>query len=100
MRPTVYIGNIVHNATACITDMGLCKSANYNELENTKKCIYGMLPLRDKVIQNLVIFVWSIFRITSISWFRHDQLAIKICWGLGPRFRDGEVNKWSIWIQS
>ncbi|POG59974.1 hypothetical protein GLOIN_2v1788457 [Rhizophagus irregularis DAOM 181602=DAOM 197198] len=37
--------NIVHNATACITDMGLCKSANYNELENTKKCIYESLQI-------------------------------------------------------
>ena len=42
----LYIGNIVVNnsTTPLITDMGLCKPANYNELENAKKSVYGVLP--------------------------------------------------------
>ncbi|RIA91658.1 kinase-like domain-containing protein, partial [Glomus cerebriforme] len=43
----LHVGNILHrgifNAT-CISDMGLCKPANYNKVENTKNNIYGVLP--------------------------------------------------------
>ncbi|GES87631.1 kinase-like domain-containing protein [Rhizophagus clarus] len=41
----LHIGNILcfSNYTS-VTDMGLCKPANYNASENTKTCIYGVLP--------------------------------------------------------
>jgi len=41
----LHIGNILKlKENACITDMGLCKPADYNISENTKKSIYGVLP--------------------------------------------------------
>ena len=41
----LHIGNILSFPYACINDMGLCKPADYNKLENTNnKNIYGVLP--------------------------------------------------------
>ena len=41
----LHIGNIlVFPLSASITDMGLCKPADYNASENTKNSIYGNLP--------------------------------------------------------
>ncbi|RIA91655.1 kinase-like domain-containing protein [Glomus cerebriforme] len=40
----LHIGNILYSSFACITDMGLCKPADYNTIENTTKRVYGVLP--------------------------------------------------------
>ncbi|RIA91136.1 kinase-like domain-containing protein [Glomus cerebriforme] len=40
----LHIGNLLHNGYTHITDMGLCKPADYNSIENTKKSVYGVLP--------------------------------------------------------
>jgi serine/threonine protein kinase len=41
----LHIGNILYFSNyASITDMGLCKPADYNASENTKNSIYGVLP--------------------------------------------------------
>uniref|UniRef100_U9UFR7 Protein kinase domain-containing protein n=1 Tax=Rhizophagus irregularis (strain DAOM 181602 / DAOM 197198 / MUCL 43194) TaxID=747089 RepID=U9UFR7_RHIID len=41
----LHIGNILRlKSMTCITDMGLCKPADYNASENTKNKIYGILP--------------------------------------------------------
>ncbi len=39
----LHIGNIV-KISSLITDMGLCKPANYNTLKNMKNSVYGVLP--------------------------------------------------------
>ncbi|RIA85136.1 kinase-like domain-containing protein, partial [Glomus cerebriforme] len=39
----LHIGNILHDGYIYITDMGLCKPADYNASENTKN-VYGILP--------------------------------------------------------
>ncbi|RIA80727.1 kinase-like domain-containing protein, partial [Glomus cerebriforme] len=94
-------GNIlrVRNNT-CITDMGLCKPADYNALENTKKSVYGVLPyIAPEVLrgQNYTkaadIFSFGIIIYEVISGLPpyhdvgHDEnLTMKICQGLRPRF--------------
>src|SRR5215469_370451 len=42
----LHIGNILHESilSIYITDMGLCKPADYRKSENTKNSIYGNLP--------------------------------------------------------
>ena len=41
----LHIGNILMSYGTYITDMGLCRPADYNELENTNNNkIYGVLP--------------------------------------------------------
>ncbi|EXX72083.1 Ypk2p [Rhizophagus irregularis DAOM 197198w] len=41
----LHIGNILRfKDLTCITDMGLCKPADYNPSENTKNSTYGILP--------------------------------------------------------
>src|SRR4051812_43833831 len=41
----LHIGNVLKfSYYSRITDMGLCKPADYNASENTKKSIYGVLP--------------------------------------------------------
>ncbi|RIA81093.1 kinase-like domain-containing protein [Glomus cerebriforme] len=61
----LHIGNILKSDyTICITDMGLCKPADYNATENTKNIISGLPPYHD---------------------VSHNQnLALKICQGLRP----------------
>ena len=79
--------------------MGLCKPADYNN-KNTKKSIYGVLPYVAPEIlrgQNYTkasdIYSFGIIMYEVISGLppyydvRHDEnLAIKICQGLRPRF--------------
>ncbi|RIA91644.1 kinase-like domain-containing protein, partial [Glomus cerebriforme] len=97
----LHIGNILQlGFRSCITDMGLCKPANYNTLENTTKRVYSILPyIASEVLrgQNYTkasdIYSFSIIMYEVISGLPpyHDvshgeNLAIKICQGLRPRF--------------
>ncbi|CAB4439868.1 unnamed protein product [Rhizophagus irregularis] len=94
----LHIGNILKlKYHVVITDMGLCKPANYDASENS---IYGNLPyiapeiLRGKNYTKAAdIYSFGIIMYEVISGLRpydnisHDEnLAIKICKGLRPRF--------------
>ncbi|RIA81418.1 kinase-like domain-containing protein [Glomus cerebriforme] len=79
----LHIGNILHThgififGNAYITDMGLCKPADYIATENTKIVIYVMALIMYKVFSGLPPY-------HDVS---HNQdLAVKICQGLRPRF--------------
>ncbi|RGB42320.1 kinase-like domain-containing protein, partial [Rhizophagus diaphanus] len=97
----LHIGNILKfEYKTAITDMGLCKPANYNESENAKNNIYGVLPyIAPEILrgQNHTkasdIYSFGIIMYEVISGLppyhnlKHDNnLAIKICKGLRPRF--------------
>ncbi|GBB84956.1 hypothetical protein RclHR1_11540006 [Rhizophagus clarus] len=96
----LHIGNLLHRRNIFITDMGLCKPANYNASENTKNCIYGVLPyIAPEILrgQNYTkasdIYSFGIIMYEIISGLppyydvSHDKiLAIKICQGLRPKF--------------
>ncbi|GBC01604.1 hypothetical protein RclHR1_04260004 [Rhizophagus clarus] len=97
----LHIGNILYfsNYTS-VTDMGLCKPANYNASENAKPCIYGVLPYVAPEIlrgQNYTkaadIYSFGVIMYEVISGLppyhdlcHNEYLAIKICQGLRPRF--------------
>jgi serine/threonine protein kinase len=97
----LHIGNILRlkNLT-CITDMGLCKPADYNASENIKNKIYGVLPyiapeiLRGQSYTKAAdVYSFGIIMYEVISGLSpyhnvsHDNnLAIRICKGLRPRF--------------
>ncbi|RGB35482.1 kinase-like domain-containing protein [Rhizophagus diaphanus] len=97
----LHIGNILKlKYRITITDMGLCKPANYIALENAKNNIYGVLPyIAPEILrgQNYTkaadIYSFGIIMYEVISGLppyhdiSHDEnLAIKICRGLRPRF--------------
>jgi serine/threonine protein kinase len=97
----LHIGNILRfKSITCITDMGLCRPADYNASENTKNKIYGILPyiapeiLRGQDYTKAAdIYSFGVIMYEVISglppYFNvsHDNnLAIKICLGLRPRF--------------
>jgi serine/threonine protein kinase len=97
----LHIGNILKNYDIIlITDMGLCKPADCNSLENTKNNIYGVLPyIAPEILQGQSytkaadIYSFGIIMYVVISGLPpyhnliHDNyLAIKICQGLRPRF--------------
>ncbi|POG61737.1 kinase-like domain-containing protein [Rhizophagus irregularis DAOM 181602=DAOM 197198] len=83
-----------------IADMGLCKPADYNPSEGAKNNIYGVLPyIAPEILrgQNYTkasdIYSYGIIMYEIISGLPpyhdigHDEnLAIKICKGLRPRF--------------
>jgi len=100
MHRDLHIGNILKlKYKTFITDMGLCKPAD-STLENTKSKIYGVLPyIAPEVLrgQNYTkasdIYSFGIIMYEVISGLppyhdiSHDNnLAIKICQGLRPRF--------------
>ncbi|RIA94150.1 kinase-like domain-containing protein [Glomus cerebriforme] len=100
----LHIGNILHAGkiikNACITDMGLCKPADYISTENAKNSTYGVLPyiapeiLRGQDytkaadIYSFGIIMYEVFSgLPPYYDVSHDEnLAIKICQGLRPRF--------------
>jgi serine/threonine protein kinase len=97
----LHIGNILKRKfNIAITDMGLCKPANYITTKNAKNYIYGVLPYVAPEIlrgQNYTraadIYSFGIVMYEVISGLppyyhlSHDKnLAIKICHGLRPRF--------------
>ncbi|GBC08441.1 hypothetical protein RclHR1_08110001 [Rhizophagus clarus] len=95
-------GNVLMQSFHCaaITDMGLCKPANYNSSENTKDNIYGVLPYmapeilrgqhytKDADIYSFGIIMYEVISgLPPYHDLSHDNnLAIKICQGLRPRF--------------
>ncbi|GES87610.1 kinase-like domain-containing protein [Rhizophagus clarus] len=97
----LHIGNVLKFPYySSITDMGLCKPADYNASENTKNSIYGVLPyIAPEVLrgQNYTkaadIYSFGIIMYEVISELppyydvSHDNnLALWICLGLRPRF--------------
>ena len=97
----LHIGNVlISTTTAVITDMGLCKPADYKASESAKNKIYGVLPyIAPEILrgQNYTkasdIYSFGIIMYEIISELppyhdvSHDEnLAIKICQGLRPRF--------------
>ena len=99
----LHIGNILsfsHNTR--ITDMGLCKPADYNKLENTNNNnnVYGVLPyiapeiLRGRNytkaadVYSFGIIMYEVFSgLPPYHDVSHDKnLAMKICLGFRPRF--------------
>ncbi len=97
----VHVGNVVIlSKLPCITDMGLCKPANYKEIKDTKNKIYGVLSYvapeilrKQPYTQTSDIYSFGIIMYEVISELppyhdkEHDvNLAINICQGLRPRF--------------
>ncbi|EXX53679.1 Ypk2p [Rhizophagus irregularis DAOM 197198w] len=102
----LHIGNILSfKSEVTVTDMGLCKPADYNVSENPKNSIYGVLPyIAPEVLrgQNYTkaadIYSFGIIMYEVISGLppyhdvSHDKnLAIKICQGLRSRFSNIKV---------
>ncbi|RGB39882.1 kinase-like domain-containing protein [Rhizophagus diaphanus] len=99
----LHIGNLLRlkNIT-CITDMGLCKPADYDVSEYTKNSIYGVLSymapeiLRGQSYTKAAdIYSFGMIMYEVISGLppyhnmSHDNnLAIKICQGFRPRFNN------------
>ncbi|GES73279.1 kinase-like domain-containing protein [Rhizophagus clarus] len=98
----LHIGNIVCNSLPCITDMGLCKPANYHELNNKeKKGPYGVESyLAPEILRgenytqasdiySLGIIIYEVISelppYYNIST-RDRILAVEICEGLRPEF--------------
>jgi serine/threonine protein kinase len=97
----LHIGNVLKFPYySSITDIGLCKPADYNASENTKNSIYGVLPyIAPEILrgQNYTkaadIYSFGIIMYEVISGLppyynvSHDNnLAINICHGLRPSF--------------
>ncbi|CAB4439867.1 unnamed protein product [Rhizophagus irregularis] len=95
----LHIGNILsYKNLAYITDMGLCKPADYKE--NTKNEVFGVLPyIAPEVLRGQDytkgsdIYSFGIIMYEMVSGLppyhdlSHDKsLAIKICLGFRPRF--------------
>ena len=101
----LHIGNILSFSNtfigASITDMGLCRPADYNKLENTNNNnVYGVLPyiapeiLRGQNytkaadVYSFGIIMYEVFSgLPPYHDVSHDEnLATKICLGFRPRF--------------
>jgi serine/threonine protein kinase len=95
-----HIGNILVSNYIKITDMGLCKPADFDTSENIINSTYGVLPyiapeiLRGQSYTKAAdIYSFGIIMYEVISGLppyhdvSHDEnLAIRICQGLRPRF--------------
>jgi serine/threonine protein kinase len=97
----LHIGNLLRRKNlTCITDLGLCKPADYNASKNIKNSVYGVLPyIAPEIVrgQNYTkaadIYSFGIIMYEVISGLppyydvSHDiNLAKKICEGHRPRF--------------
>ncbi|GBB88338.1 hypothetical protein RclHR1_01490019 [Rhizophagus clarus] len=97
----LHIGNIINfRGHFCITDLGLCKPANFYELESMEDVKYGVLSymapelLRGQDYTKASdIYSFGIIMYVVISGllpyynFAHDEfLALNICEGLRPEF--------------
>ncbi|RGB42348.1 hypothetical protein C1646_810080 [Rhizophagus diaphanus] len=97
----LHIGNILHSGCLYITDMGLCKPADYNPLESANNNIYGVLPYvapeilrkQNDYTKASDIYSFGIIMYELISGLppyydisHNEYLAIKICNGIRPRF--------------
>ncbi|RIA78713.1 kinase-like domain-containing protein, partial [Glomus cerebriforme] len=98
----LHIGNVLKfSLQTSITDMGLCKPANYIVSESTKeRNMYGVLPyIAPEILRGYNytkaadIYSFGIIMYEVISGLppyhnmRHDEnLAIKICEGFRPKF--------------
>ncbi|GES87494.1 kinase-like domain-containing protein [Rhizophagus clarus] len=96
----LHSGNVLVLSYAKITDLGLCKPADYTASENTKNNVYGILPyvapeiLRGQSytkasdVYSIGILMYEI--ISGLPPYHdknhNEDLAIKICKGLRPRF--------------
>ncbi|GES87491.1 kinase-like domain-containing protein [Rhizophagus clarus] len=96
----LHSGNVLVLSYAKITDLGLCKPANYTISDNTKNNVYGILSyvapeiLRGQSytkasdIYSLGIIMYEI--ISGLPPYHdkshNENLAIKICKGLRPSF--------------
>ncbi|GES73337.1 kinase-like domain-containing protein [Rhizophagus clarus] len=104
----LHIGNILCKSDKSylyIADMGLCKPVNYNTSKNTKNYIYGVLPyVAPEILKgqnytkaaDIYSFGIIMYEVTSGLPPYHeishdDNLAIKICQGLRPRFNNIKV---------
>ncbi|EXX78444.1 polo kinase CDC5 [Rhizophagus irregularis DAOM 197198w] len=95
----LHIGNIVCDSIPCITDMGLCKPANYNELEN-KEEMYGVVSyLAPEILRGgcytqasdiysfgIIIYVVISESPPYYNIAHNGFLAVNICEGLRPEF--------------
>ncbi|PKK67153.1 hypothetical protein RhiirC2_783889, partial [Rhizophagus irregularis] len=103
----LHTGNILKNyETILITDMGLCKPADHKLSENTKNCLYGVLPyIAPEILRGQSytkasdIYSFGIVMYEVISGLspyhdliNDDYLATKICLGLRPRFNTIKVS--------
>ncbi|GBB88337.1 hypothetical protein RclHR1_01490018 [Rhizophagus clarus] len=101
LHRNLHIGNIMtFKYTACITDIGFCKPANYKELSNAENSVYGVLPYvapeilrRQPYTKESDIYSFGIIMYEIISGIppyhdieHNEYLALKICEGLRPRF--------------
>jgi serine/threonine protein kinase len=100
LHRNLHIGNlVVFRQTVCIIDIGLCKPANYKELNNTENSVYGVLPYvapeilrgqpytKESDIYSFGIIMYEIISgMTPYHGIEHNEyLAKKICEGLRPR---------------
>jgi serine/threonine protein kinase len=97
----LHINNILKlKSSTAITDMGLCKPADYNPSKNAKNNVYGILPyIAPEILRGgsytkaADIYSFGIIMYEVISGLppyhdlsHNENLAMKICQGLRPRF--------------
>ncbi|RIA94189.1 kinase-like domain-containing protein [Glomus cerebriforme] len=102
IHQNLHTGNILRfYQNVHISDIGLCRLANYNELENKEKCLYGVLPYiapevligqhytKASDIYSFGIIIYKLFsKLPPYYDVPHDNhLALKICEGLRLSFK-------------
>ncbi|GBC39453.2 kinase-like domain-containing protein [Rhizophagus irregularis DAOM 181602=DAOM 197198] len=97
----LHIGNILrYRNVFCITDVGFCKPANYNELKDVENNMYGVLSyLAPEILRGQdytkasdiyslgIVMYMVISQMPPYYDVAHDEgLALRICEGLRPSF--------------